>query len=548
MTTFSVARLDAAKILEELNLDEVSSESQRVFQQEIEWLKDRRLAMRLDILSSAHLWSLEDSPGATCARTNVPDNPQAVYLSLPACRRSLLTSGLGEVDAIRMLIHESSHHFGLREAYAHEEDLARTVSIAAYKIWVEQRERRQPFWAEIPLSAQFGWDFAPRMNHAAALAVSLKGDSWLSSAYIFGGCTDQKIPGTPGCSRLLGDGARYVFENHDPRQGRWEALPKVGAPGPRRHHQLTTAEQHAMVILTGGCPDVDTACSNASNETYALSHDEWVQLPSMPVGRGRHAAVWADENLIVYGGLRDGLGLGDAYILRSKANEENKEQKYEWWPLQLGVQTEGRFDPSVFWTGNSLIVFGGCAELRLGTCRRPLMDGFVFTPLSDDPTQGQWRKLTAPEHFEAREGMSVVWTGRYLIVWGGRRGTQVFSDGAILDFESTNLKWQDLPRVMPVGEPGRFQHHAVWDGARHRMLLVGGRNSTALTRESFAKTVLTLTYDQQRQSWHWASIRFDRAPVPKVDDSLFGFFDMALSWGGFSAEGFLSGSGYVFMP
>lgn len=547
MMMFSKARFDAAQILLDLNLDQLSEANRRDFHVEVEWLKTHRAAMNLDILTSEHIWTLQENASSSCARTNVPENQRAIYLSLPLCRSSLATSGLGEAEAIRMLLHESSHHFGLYERNPEEEELARRIGVAAYKIWLEQRERREPFWSEIPSARESGLDVSPRIAHGAALTTAVKDSKWKSSLYIFGGCTEQQLPGRPGCKTLLGDGAKYEFDTQDPRSGLWQALPSNGAPSPRRNHQLTATDNPSELLLTGGCLDVGTSCSAPAEDAFILNDNGWHRLPNMPTPRARHSAVWAENRLILFGGLHNQTGRPDGAVLtRTETNTGNV--SYSWQPLSPGVNFEGRFDHKTIWTGKSLIIWGGCGALRLGTCGKPLMDGFIYTPNFADRTKDQWIYIPAPGGLADRESPSVVWTGRYLLVWGGRSGTNVFSDGALIDLETIDTNWEPLPSLLPRGETGRFLHQGIWDGSRQRMLIIGGRHSTTLNPGSFSSTILSLNFKGLGQPWTWSSIQLPNAPIPQVEDSLFGVYDLALSWGGFTADGFLSGRGYVFFP
>lgn len=111
---------------------------------------------------------------------------------------------------------------------------------------------------------------------------------------------------------------------------------------------------------------------------------------------------------------------------------------------------------SVVWTGEEMIVWGGCdAE----PCRTRFADGAAF-----DPDTGDWRKIAE----SALTGLwyhSAVWTGSEMLIAGG-------STAAAYSPESNS--WRPLPdppfRVgfkLPDGSARRDYVGAVWAGDRY---------------------------------------------------------------------------------
>ena len=60
-------------------------------------------------------------------------------------------------------------------------------------------------------------------------------------------------------------------------------------------------------------------------------------------------------------------------------------------PTPFNPPFAARFDHFSVWKGKSLIVSGRCAELGVGPCIKPLMDGFVYTPDEKDATKDVWQ-------------------------------------------------------------------------------------------------------------------------------------------------------------
>ncbi len=87
---------------------------------------------------------------------------------------------------------------------------------------------------------------------------------------------------------------------------------------------------------------------------------------------------------------------------------------------------------------------------------------------------GMWRRCASvPDSFapSARVGHSAVWTGKELIVWGGRRGGTYLSDGARYDAAAD--AWRPItPRNAPSP---RWLHAAVWTGMD--LIVWGGRSA-----------------------------------------------------------------------
>jgi N-acetylneuraminic acid mutarotase len=115
----------------------------------------------------------------------------------------------------------------------------------------------------------------------------------------------------------------------------------------------------------------------------------------------------------------------------------------------------------VIWTGEEMIVWGGCCS------REEYGDGAAYDPLND-----RWRSLP-PAPIHARTAHTAVWTGEEMYVWGGHVFEREFADGAA--YNPRRDRWELFP---PAPIEGRYSHTAVWTG--EEMLVWGG----ATTRPS----------------------------------------------------------------
>ena len=127
----------------------------------------------------------------------------------------------------------------------------------------------------------------------------------------------------------------------------------------------------------------------------------------------------------------------------------------------------GRYDASVAWTGQELLIWGGesCAGASCPNDRAPhLADGAAYNGAND-----AWRKLaTAP--LSGREAAATVWTGTEMLVWGGTTGQALLADGAA--YNPAEDTWRAL-----AGAPlsPRNGSGAVWTG--REMVVWGGSDA-----------------------------------------------------------------------
>lgn len=128
----------------------------------------------------------------------------------------------------------------------------------------------------------------------------------------------------------------------------------------------------------------------------------------------------------------------------------------------------GRYDASVAWTGQELLIWGGesCAGAACPNDQGPhLSDGAGYNAAND-----AWRKL-AKSPLSGREAAASVWTGTELLVWGGNTGQVLVADGAA--YNPAKDSWRPLA---PSPLSARMAAAAVWTG---REMLVWAGSETA---------------------------------------------------------------------
>jgi N-acetylneuraminic acid mutarotase len=138
--------------------------------------------------------------------------------------------------------------------------------------------------------------------------------------------------------------------------------------------------------------------------------------------------------------------------------------KDQWAPLPP-VNLEARMELGFVWTGKELLVWGGVLQGGQRTCN---------TGARYDPKRNRWSLLPEKGAPTTARGMSVVWTGKEMIVWGGghpdgeSKINQPLRTGARYNPETDS--WRPVSDRHTL--EGRFYHAAAWTGAE--MVIWGG--------------------------------------------------------------------------
>jgi N-acetylneuraminic acid mutarotase len=212
--------------------------------------------------------------------------------------------------------------------------------------------------------------------------------------------SEMIVWGGSGAMLWMKTGARY-----DPATNAWTPTATAGAPVGRDGH--TAVWTGSEMIVWGG--NASTGSANTGGR-YDPGANAWAptSVVSAPSPRGRHAAVWTGSAMLVWGGSEslgdtfDFLGDGASYDPAADA----------WNTIALAGAPDERASFAYVWTGNRLVVWGGCngaagcsVGLDTGGEYSPADDSWTPTPLAGGPS--------------ARYSPSAVWTGDEMIVWGG---------------------------------------------------------------------------------------------------------------------------------
>lgn len=251
--------------------------------------------------------------------------------------------------------------------------------------------------------------------------------------------TQVLVWGGEGTDGPVGDGARL-----DPTTASWTTMAAAPLTARSLHTAVWTGTE--MLVWAG-----DFARDAPDGAAYEPATDRWRPLPAAPLtALGGQTATWTGTEMIVAGGL-DGTGATPAEAAAYDPAGDS-------WRRLPAPPVAGRTLQAAVWTGSELVVWGG--ETVADGTSGPRADGAAYEPSSDS-----WRTL--PEGpLSPRFGLSAVWSGREVILWGGV-GARFTPDGA--RFDPVTDRWTAIPPA-PVHRP--VQYPAVWTG--RQMLIWAG--------------------------------------------------------------------------
>jgi hypothetical protein len=143
------------------------------------------------------------------------------------------------------------------------------------------------------------------------------------------------------------------------------------------------------------------------------------------------------------------------------------------------------------WTGKEMLVFGRDQQTALDKNGHPYATGSVNVAAAYNPGTGSWRKLSPPTKTSGFMGLSSVWTGKEMLVWG---------QGTRLGYNPSTDRWRQLPNSRLLSVHDGFGT-VVWTG--HEMLGWGG----GCCGDAFSDGV---AYNPRSNSWRALA----RAPLP----------------------------------
>ncbi len=256
---------------------------------------------------------------------------------------------------------------------------------------------------------------------------------------------------------VWGQGVRAAL---DPATGRWRQLPGSRLLAIHDGFGLVAWTGKELIGWGGGC------CGDAFDDgvAYDPRTNRWRALPRSPLAGSQHPlGAWTGKELIVLVGDTDPDGKRwPARLARAAAYDPATNA----W-RRIPRLPDARGGASVVWDGHELLVVGGAVPGPDGKPPRLVREGYAF-----DPSTSRWRALPPME--TGRVDGVAAWTGKQLLVWGGRSSSpgapRVTVPPHGLAYDPATNRWSSLP---PAPLLGRLEPTSVWTG--HQLLLWGGQ-------------------------------------------------------------------------
>ncbi|MDQ7815380.1 MAG: beta-propeller fold lactonase family protein, partial [Patescibacteria group bacterium] len=237
--------------------------------------------------------------------------------------------------------------------------------------------------------------------------------------------------------------------------------------------------------------------SMADVEAWSSTGTSYTNAPSI---RYEQATVWTGDKMIVWGGRADlVLGTGAVYDPRSDT----------WKTMSTTNAPSARWYHSAVWTGSKMIVWGG----------QNILNVYVNTGAIYDPQTDSWKSVTTTGALSGRGRHSAVWTGSKMLIWGGGDAGSPFNDGALYDPVTdtwTTISTTNAPQAR-AGATG------IWTGSK--ILVWGGGNPTVTSTGGL--------YDPALNTWQ--STTLTNAPAGRTYHSAVWTGSKMIVWGGSDA-------------
>ena len=257
-----------------------------------------------------------------------------------------------------------------------------------------------------------------------------------------------------------GSGGRY-----DPATDTWTPTSLINGPDGRKEHSAVWTGQE--MIVWGG-ENADGRVNTGGR--YNPASDTWMAASTIgaPDARGLFTAVWSGSEMIVWGGhiCANPPTCDEPFYINTGGRYNPSTDT--WLPTELAGAPSGRTIHVAVWAGNEMIVWGGFGCDTAGTCA-PQNATQLNTGGRYRPASGTWVATPTTGAPAARDFFSGVWTGKEMIVWGGgNEAPPYFNTGG--RYNPATDTW--APTTTSGAPVGRNVPTTVWTG--QEMIVWGG--------------------------------------------------------------------------
>jgi len=239
----------------------------------------------------------------------------------------------------------------------------------------------------------------------------------------------------------------WSFRTELAPEGTWTPIATPAIIAGRAGHTAVWANNE--MIIWGGynweAPTFPSFQYLTDNGRYDPTLDEWSSISAIDAPRGRegHTATWTGTEMIVWGGT-----FGQA---TTNTGGRYNPATDTWSPMSTVGAPRERINHSAIWTGSELVIWGGTNNDNTNSYG----DGARYDPVTDT-----WTPVSMVNAPFARHGHKAVSDGPRMIVWGGTNdGGSVYTDGAAYD--SVSDVWTPLPGQGAPGGSGPFETASV---------------------------------------------------------------------------------------
>jgi len=212
-----------------------------------------------------------------------------------------------------------------------------------------------------------------------------------------------------------GPGAAYTNTGarYDPEADEWTPMSTTGAPSPRLDH--TAVWTGDRMVVWGGVAGQDPSfIFFNTGGRYDPVNDSWTPttLANAPFARVGHTAVWTGSRMLVWGGQQYHSVPPNIFYAYFSTGGSYDPANDAWSATATSGAPTSRAYHTAVWTGSSLVVWGGLGDS--GGAPAPLGTGGRYEPLA-----GTWSPTSTIEAPTPRSAHTAVWTGSFMVVWGG---------------------------------------------------------------------------------------------------------------------------------
>jgi N-acetylneuraminic acid mutarotase len=284
------------------------------------------------------------------------------------------------------------------------------------------------------------------------------------------------------------------------------------------HEARQTLRISLTPVATGAAEPAFPLASKSSNPTSSCRDDAWDSgsLDDNAPNRTLHTSVWTGSEMIVWGGTT--AYQYDQYPLPGARYDPVTDN---WRSISTQGAPLGRVSHTAIWTGSQMVVWGGSTS--------PGSPYGTQTGARYDPVTDRWSTTSGVGAPSARAAHTAVWTGRYMLVWGGYATNSFGAAGPPLKtggrYDPQTDSWSP---TSTIGAPtARSAHTAVWTGSH--MVIWGGEGYPGALHNTGGR------YDPGTDSWTPTST--DGAPMARVAHAAIWTGSEMLVWGGYGYVG-----------